>query len=97
MMTYVLEGKHYGFSYLELKEEYYKHIKMSDKDFMLNLPSALHLACFICFVKEIPTYNCLSDTGIIHELVHLLQHGESDEVIVLKDIRKLFKEQLKLS
>lgn len=97
MLEYKVDNHTYGFSYKELKEEYFKHIEMSDKKFMENLPSALHLACFICFIKEVPTYICLSDKGIIHELTHLLQHGQTDAVINLKDIRKLFKKQLKLA
>lgn len=96
MMQYLIEGDKYILHYQELKEQYILHIAMSDEEFMKNLPSALHLACVICFLKEIPTYICLSDKGVIHELTHLLQHG-TDELIILKDIRKVFKQQLKLS
>lgn len=96
MITYLVGDKKYVFSYSELKEEYLKHLDMTDEEFLKNLPSALHIASFICFVKEIPTYICLADDGIIHELIHLLQHG-ADELIVLKDIRKLFEKQLKLN
>ncbi len=96
MITYIIDKDKYILHYQELKEKYTNHIEMTDEEFMKNLPSALHLACIICFLKETPSYVCLSDKGVIHELAHLLQHGE-DDLIVLKDIRKVFKRQLKLS
>lgn len=68
---------------------------MSDSEFLENLPDALHLACFICFLKEIPTYVCLTDKGIIHELVHLLK--ENGTTTSLKEIRELFKITLALA
>lgn len=94
-MEYLIQGTKYLLSYQELKGHYISHIAMSDEEFMSNLPSALHLACIICFLKEIPSYICLSDEGIIHELTHLL-HLE-DSVVDLKEIRELFKQQLKLA
>jgi hypothetical protein len=69
---------------------------MSDEEFMMNIPSALHLACVICFLKEIPGYVCLSDVGIIHELTHLL-HIPDSPTSDLKGIRELFRVQLMLS
>lgn len=63
---------------------------MSDADFLKNLADALHLACVICFLKEIPTYVCLSDKGIIHELVHLLkENGTTTEIEEIRDLFKL--------
>lgn len=96
MRYQVDDGTFYDVSYKDLREEYRGHVQMSDEDFMKNLPSALHIASIICWFKEIPTYICLSDKGIIHELVHLL-HCPEEPTVVLKDIRKLFEEQLKLS
>lgn len=96
-MRYQLQdGTFYEFSYVTMKEFYDKHVAMTDEEFLENLHSALHLACFICWFKEIPAYDCLSDKGIIHELTHLL-HIPNEPLIVLEDIRKLFKEQLKLT
>lgn len=96
MMVYLVGDHKYGFSYQEAKEEYLRHIKMTDTQFMHNLPSAIHLACFICWIKELHIDNILGDKGIVHELAHLLQHGDGG-VINLPEIRKSFKEQLKLS
>lgn len=94
-MEYLVEGIKYNISYQELKEEYLKHVFFTDEEFMENLPSANHLANIICWFKEIPTSNCLSDKGIIHELAHLL-HIKEEPAVDLKEIRKLFEEQLKL-
>lgn len=95
-MIHYLIGKHkYSFSYQEVREQYILHNKMSDEEFLKNLPSALHLAIYICFIKETPSYICLADDGIVHEIAHLIQHGDGG-VIDLKKIRKLFKKSLKL-
>ena len=95
-MKYQLQdGSIYEFSYQTMKKLYDEHVSMTDEEFMKNLPSALHLASFICWFKEIPSYDCLSDKGIIHELIHLL-HIPNEPLIILKEIRELFKEQLKL-
>lgn len=96
-MRYEVEGTFYELSYKELKEEYLRHIEMSNEEFMKNLPSANHLANIICWFKEIPTSVCLSDKGIIHELAHLIHLGLDEPTVVLEDIRELFKQQLKLS
>lgn len=87
----------YSLSYTEMKEQYHKFVKMSDDEFVENLPAALHFACFVCWFKEIPTYVCLIDDGIIHELAHLLHKDVGYGKYELKKIRKLFKEQLKLA
>ena len=68
---------------------------MSDQEFMDNLPKAIHLACIICYFKEIPAKYCLSDIGIVHELAHLL-HIPDKNVEPLSEIRKLFESDLKL-
>ncbi len=95
-MEYVLdEGKKYHYSYQEMREEYLRFCRMTDDEFKDNIVAATHLACFICFLKEIPTYVCLSDTGIIHELVHQIHIG-SKNTTPFGDIRKLFAFALKL-
>lgn len=95
MIQYLVGEDKYHFSYQELREQYILHTEMSDEEFLKNLPSALHLAIYICFIKETPSYICLSDKGIVHEIAHLIQFGDG-EVIDLKEIRKLFKKALKL-
>lgn len=88
------DGK-YSFSYGELREHYVNFCEMSDADFLKNLPDAIHLACIICFFKEVPTYVCLTDTGVIHELVHLLK--EDGTTTSLSEIRDIFKDTLALA
>lgn len=94
-IKYLSEGIEFSLSYQELRKHYLNFCEMSDSDFLENLPDALHLACMICFLKEIPTYVCLTDTGIIHELVHLLK--ENGTTTSLQEIRDLFKMTLLLS
>ena len=92
-MEYLVGGQKYTLSYQELKDQYLLHLEMSDVEFVKNLASALHLACIICFLKEIPTHVCLSDKGIVHELVHLL-HIPKEQNVSLSKVRELFKNQL---
>ena len=94
-IEYLSDGHKFSLSYQELKEQYIKFCCMSDEDFIKNIPDALHLACIISFLKEAPTYVCLSDKGIIHELIHLLKPDGT--TTTLNDIRVLFKETLKLA
>lgn len=96
-MQYLIENTKYDLSYQELKILYSEFVLMSDKKFIKALPKALHLACIICFLKEIPTYICLSDKGIIHELTHLLEFGSESPDVNMKEVRELFNEQLKLA
>lgn len=94
-MEYILENKKYIIHYRELREHYINFCSMSDIDFKNNIKEALHLACVICFFKEIPTEICLSDIGIVHELVHMITIGE-ENTTTLKEIRELFRQQLEL-
>ena len=96
MIEYVLDGRKFTFSYREIREEYYRFCQMTDEDFMKEIAGAAHLACVICFFKEIPTYIALSDIGIVHELVHMI-HIPDGNTTSLREIRKLFEESLKLS
>lgn len=62
----------YGFSYQQLRDDYLRYVMMSDDEFLGNLLDILHFAVFVCYVKEMSGQWILADTGIIHELVHLL-------------------------
>lgn len=95
-MDYHVNGKTYVLRYQDLRQEYLRHCAMSDKEFVANLPSALHLACIICYLKETPTHLCLSDEGIIHQLTHLLHIGDCP-LIRLRPIRAQFKRELLLA
>jgi len=95
-MEYVVEGQRFNLCYQDLRQHYLKFISMSDGDFSKSIPEALHFACIVCYLKEIPTYLCLSDKGIIHELTHLLS-SNVESVQDIKTIRELFKNQLELA
>jgi len=94
-MKYLSEGATFDLSYQELRERYFEFCEMNDQSFIDRLPEALHLACIICFLKEIPTYVCLTDKGIIHELVHILSN--TGTTTGLGEIRDLFKKTLCLA
>jgi hypothetical protein len=96
-MEYIVDGRKFGFSYSDLRETYNSFIWKTDEEFLDDLPAALHFACFVCFFKEIPSYICLADTGIVHELVHLLQTGKYGATTNLQEVRQLFEDQLKLA
>lgn len=94
-MIYLSDGKKFSLSYRELKTHYDYFCRLSDEEFLMNISDALHLACIICWLKEIPSESCLSDTGIIHELIHLLSGQEGTET-ELHHIRELFRTSLSL-
>lgn len=95
-ITYLVGESEFSFSYEDVKEEYLRFCEMTDDEFKANLPAALHLACVICYFKEVPTYVCLSDKGIIHELAHMIHIGDMNTTST-KEIRRLFKLWLKLA
>lgn len=95
-MEYIVDGRKFVLSYTDLREDYYRFTSMTDEEFMKNIPVALHFACVVCFLKEVPTYVALSDKGIIHELVHLL-HIPDGNTTTLREIRDLFRDALKLA
>lgn len=94
MIHYTLEDKTFSLSYSELKEQYTRICEMGNKEFIGNLLTVLHTACMICFLKELPTYNILSDVGIIHQIVHLME--DKNDIEFLEDTRAKFKQQLEL-
>ncbi len=94
-MTYLVDDKKFSISYNELREAYILFTEMSDEEFMSKIPQALHLACIICFFKEIPSYICLSDTGVIHELSHIM--SGITPVNSISEIRQTFNQTLKLA
>lgn len=68
---------HFSFSYNKIREEYLNIKNYSNEQFLTNLKEILHTTMLICYIKEIPTYICLSDTGILHELIHLINEVET--------------------
>lgn len=96
VMEYLVNDIKYNFSYKGLKEDYHRLIAMSDKEFLENLPTALHFACFCSYVKELGLEATLGEEGIIHNLIHLI-HIPNEPLVDLRQIRKSFKELLLLA
>lgn len=100
MISYSLDvpprDGHYVVSYSSLREDYWRYSKMSDEEFKKSLLQALHFACVTCWFKEKQTQYVLSDTGVIHELVHLLVGFYDDNDEQFQQIRKLFNEECEL-
>ena len=96
-MYYLSENIKYNISYQELKEKHNKFCEMTHEEFEKNIVKALHLACIICFFKEIPTYVCLTDRGIIHELIHIIEGDDCISADRFIEVRKDFETVLKLS
>lgn len=71
MIEYLSSGRKYLLSYQQLREDHYRFVRMTDEEFMRSIPDALHFACVVCWLKEVGN-ECLSDTGIVHQLVHLM-------------------------
>jgi len=65
-------NNHYLLSYSALREDYRRYTLMSDEEFTDELLNITHFACITCWLKEQQAQHLLSDTGLIHELVHLL-------------------------
>lgn len=90
-MEYLVDGTSFHYSYTDLRENYMRFKTMTDEEFIKNAKYVLHFAIFACYIKEIPTYLCCSDKGIIHELTHLILEIQAQHI---HEIRDLFNNQL---
>lgn len=93
-MEYIIENKIFILNYQKLKENYNYFCSISNERFLMEIKEAMHLAVFICYLKEIPNEKSLSDVGIIHELIHLIN---PDPINDIEEIREKFKTYLKLA
>lgn len=95
-ISYKVDGVEYSISYHELRENHLRFCSMTDAQFRAALPEALHLACIISYLKELPN-NCLvSDRGIIHLIAHQI-HIPSATKHEFKIMRQSFKRMLALA
>lgn len=88
--------RRYSIGYSELREQYHAFVRMTDAEFMAKLPSAAHFACVVCWFKEVGLDASVGDRGIVHMLIHLIEHGNTAPNEPLKEVRKLFNSLLKL-
>jgi hypothetical protein len=90
-LEYLVEGTKYILHYSDLKEDYLRYKGMTDKQFLKSLVPALHFVCIVSYLKEAPAYVLLSDEGLIHQMVHLLDKNTKSTVLPkLKEIREQF-------
>jgi hypothetical protein len=94
-MEYAILDRRYHLDYQELKEHYHRFCQMDDVEFFneKNLKEALHLACVICYLKNIGMEATVGDRGVIHLLVHQIHLRFSEE---RGDVRASFETVLKL-
>lgn len=90
---YKVGNKKYLYDPDSLKYCFNIYKNYTDEEFLENISSVLHYAVYVCWVKEIPTDECLADDGIIHELVHLLSENTA-KYTDLKKVRKKFNKSL---
>jgi hypothetical protein len=71
-MEYLVGGHRYSFNYQNRREDFLKYKQMSDAEFVENAFSALHFAMHVCYVKDLGCEATISDKGVCHQLLHLL-------------------------
>lgn len=92
-----VDGHTFMVSYQELRESYLNFVGMNDEEFSQKLPQAAHLACVICWFKEVGAEASIGDRGIVHELLHLMAlPPEDQEPGLLGRVREQFETLLKL-
>ena len=96
MKEYKREDKTFLFDRGLLEFQYRTFKKMNDKEFLENIVDALHFACYVSWLNKLSTEETLSDTGIIHELIHLTQTNTRRYQDIRKT-RKKFNKLLKIS
>ena len=94
-MEYTINNKKYSVSKSELQKEYQKVVAYTDIEFLENIASIAHLACIISFYKDLPNVETLSDEGIVHQLIHLMDIP-NEPLIDLQEIRCLFNKIMEL-
>lgn len=87
-MLYLINNHKLSYSYQELKEEFLCWSNKSDEEFFSNIPELLHFVCIVSYIKELSNISLVSDLGIIHELVHMLNNIPT--IQSKKEIRMLF-------
>lgn len=96
-------GVRYSMNLAGLAEDYKRYVEMTDKEFEANLEAAAHFAVFVSFYKNLKPIDCISDIGIIHQLIHLIQFRSNSSFCmeylykeIFPQARKNFKRLLKI-
>lgn len=75
----------YTFDLLGLRHDYKRFSIMGKKEFTENLLHIMHFCCIVGYYKDLKRIDLLSDSGIIHEIVHLLTINPKDNKISKKE------------
>jgi len=89
----------YWFDLRALRQDYQKYSTMTPTQIKKNLAGLAHFACIVSYYKNVPSEHVIGDTGIVHEIVHLLHDPEitpDEEKASLRNIRKKVKKYLSL-
>ena len=92
---YKVDDREFVYNHKSLQLSFQTYQTFTDEDFLKNIVDVLHFAVYVCWLKEIPSDECLADNGIIHELVHLLQKNTANHSD-LEKIRAKFNKTLKI-
>lgn len=85
---YQIDGHTFSYTDADLLVPHASLCAATDADFLQRLPEALHLACMLCFVRGIPSSECLSDRGVVHQIAHLIHLDEP--AVSLFEVRQAF-------
>jgi hypothetical protein len=69
--------------------------KLKTEELLERLPEVAHAVCFV----SLPAINTgvltqaeiLSDSGLLHELIHLMDKSQTPDPVVLKQVRRLLR------
>ena len=92
---YKVGNKEFLFDIKSLQYSFKQYKNYNDEEFLNDIENILHFAVYMCWLKEIPSDICLSDDGIVHQLVHLLKRSTKKHSDI-KEIRKNFNKFLKI-
>jgi hypothetical protein len=90
---YKIGDRKFVYDEKSLKQNFNKYKKYNNEKFLENIVDILHFATYVCWIKEISSDECLSDDGIIHELIHLLKENTIKHTNI-ENIRKKFNKVL---
>lgn len=88
---YRLGDKTYNYDPALLMDTYLRICNYTDDEFLNNLGKILHYSAFMSFVLKLDNKETLSDEGIIHQLIHLLNEN-TKSYTNLADVREKFED-----
>ncbi len=97
-MEYLVDKSRYSFNYQNRHDDFLKYKEMSDAEFVENALPALHFAMHICYVKQMGGEATISDKGVCHQLLHLLDNDCREHALIeLDEIRGQFNRVCELA